>query len=491
MVREELASREDGMVSAVDIQVLSWVIAGLPDSKQRAFNRESVKMSGGVEGLLERYLQRSLAAVPHLREPATKILLTLIDLNQDARAGALSSKEISNRLEGTILQKTLTDALNWVADPRVRLVFSFSRHDQVVYQIVHERLIPALKKTAFGILGESGRANEILNKRVREWLDHGRSERYLLTWAEWRLVLKQRSFVVWGANQQQKEEFLRLTLAQWRRRAMTAGCLVLLAGGVTLFVYSRAGQIFSAKWELRTYLNGDVSSGTREAIVAQLRMSRPLLNQARMAAESIREPFFKARALESLAEALAKEGDTKQAAAMFKQTWKEVEKITNPVDRERSLQSLAWELVQDGATGKDTALLEQAREVADSVTEPDSRGTDLRNLGVALAKDGDLKQAATVFEQARKVADSTTDPSTKASALKNLAAAVAQAGTAGRDTNLFEQARKVAESVTDPHEKASALQSLGVALAQGGDPKQAATAFEQARKAAESITDPD
>ena len=92
MVREELASCEDGMVSAVDIQVLSWVIAGLPDSKRRAFNRESVEMSGGVEGLLERYLERSLIAIPHLREPATKVLLALIDLDQSVRAGALTIK---------------------------------------------------------------------------------------------------------------------------------------------------------------------------------------------------------------------------------------------------------------------------------------------------------------------------------------------------------------------------------------------------------------
>jgi len=198
MVREELASREDGMVSAVDIQVLSWVIAGLPDSRQRAFNRESVKLSGGVEGLLERYLQKSLAAVPHLQEPATKVLLTLIDLDQNARAGALTVKEISTRLEGKIPQETLAEALGWLTDPRVRLAISFQRNDQTIYQLVHERLIPALKKTAFGILGESERANEVLNKRVREWLDNEKSRRYLLTWGEWGLVSHQRSFIVRG-----------------------------------------------------------------------------------------------------------------------------------------------------------------------------------------------------------------------------------------------------------------------------------------------------
>lgn len=121
-VLEGLASREDGTVSAVDIQVLAWVIAGLPD-RQRAFSRESVKMSGGVEGLLERYLQKSLAAIPHLQEPATKVLLALIDLNQDARAGALTINDISDRLNRSVPQKIFHDALDWLTDSRVRGFF--------------------------------------------------------------------------------------------------------------------------------------------------------------------------------------------------------------------------------------------------------------------------------------------------------------------------------------------------------------------------------
>ena len=93
----------------------------------------------------------------------------------------------------------------------MRLVVSSARDKQTVYLLVHERLIPALKKIAFGILGESERANVLLNRRVREWLDNKKRRRYLLTWGEWRLVSQQRSLIVWGEKRQQKEELLRQT----------------------------------------------------------------------------------------------------------------------------------------------------------------------------------------------------------------------------------------------------------------------------------------
>ena len=61
MTTEELASREDGLVSPVDVQVLSWMLLGQRESG-KAFDRVSFQKLGGVEGLLTSFLERTLAA---------------------------------------------------------------------------------------------------------------------------------------------------------------------------------------------------------------------------------------------------------------------------------------------------------------------------------------------------------------------------------------------------------------------------------------------
>jgi hypothetical protein len=61
MAEHELASREDGLISPVDIQILAWMIAGQKTSAERAFNQTAYQKLGGVEGLLERFLSRAFA----------------------------------------------------------------------------------------------------------------------------------------------------------------------------------------------------------------------------------------------------------------------------------------------------------------------------------------------------------------------------------------------------------------------------------------------
>jgi hypothetical protein len=59
--RDKLASREDGLVSPVDLQVLAWVIKGQKTEEKKAFTSKAFQKIGGVEGLLERFLTDTLA----------------------------------------------------------------------------------------------------------------------------------------------------------------------------------------------------------------------------------------------------------------------------------------------------------------------------------------------------------------------------------------------------------------------------------------------
>jgi hypothetical protein len=102
MAAEELASATDGLVSPVDIQVLAWMIAGQKTEEERAFNEKTFRKLGGVEGLLERFLNRALDAreTDARRQAAVKTLLALTDLDRNTRAGALTAAELEEKLKG-------------------------------------------------------------------------------------------------------------------------------------------------------------------------------------------------------------------------------------------------------------------------------------------------------------------------------------------------------------------------------------------------------
>lgn len=80
--KEELTSKEDGLVSAVDIQILAFIIKG-QQLEDKAFTRSAFQKMGGIEGLLQRYLQEHFDAPNRYNrdQAGLKVLLAFIDLN--------------------------------------------------------------------------------------------------------------------------------------------------------------------------------------------------------------------------------------------------------------------------------------------------------------------------------------------------------------------------------------------------------------------------
>jgi len=55
---KELANPWDGLVSPVDLQILAWMTMRHRDPAQRTFDRTSFQRFGGLEGLLNRFLEQ-------------------------------------------------------------------------------------------------------------------------------------------------------------------------------------------------------------------------------------------------------------------------------------------------------------------------------------------------------------------------------------------------------------------------------------------------
>jgi tetratricopeptide (TPR) repeat protein len=219
LTKHELADREDGTVSPVDIQILCSMVNGQKDSEERAFNLKAFQKLGGVEGLLERFLSKALAAreTEARRKAAINVMLALTD--QNVRAGTLTLADLRRKLSGVVSEEEIGEAISWLVNAEVRLVTAIQEEKSVAYELAHERIIPPLRRIAFKEITEAEKAQRTLDRRVNEWIGNDRTSRYLLTLREWRLIKRHRAIISLGSQKEQKKEFVALS----KRRFVTTG----------------------------------------------------------------------------------------------------------------------------------------------------------------------------------------------------------------------------------------------------------------------------
>src|SRR6266498_1458072 len=113
----------------------------------------------------------------------------------------------------------------------------FPKFYRMVYELAHERLIPALRRIANKELTEADRANLLLDRRANEWQGNNRDKRYLFSWRELRSIGKQTPFLQWGQNRSVKQELLRASKRKLRFRFALAALSASLAITAALIWY--------------------------------------------------------------------------------------------------------------------------------------------------------------------------------------------------------------------------------------------------------------
>jgi hypothetical protein len=235
----ELADNES-KVSLVDIQIFSWLIDGQKKSEERAFNWRAFQKLGGIEGLLKRFLSRSLDAlkIETQRQSAVKVMLALTTGN--VRAGALSLSLLEEKLKGVISPANIKEAVNWLARPDVRLITETEENNTTLYELAHERIIQPLHQS-FGGVEDVETAELTLDRRVNEWIGSNYSRKYLLSFKEWRLINRYWKIMTIGLRKKQKEEFMSLSKKRFIYKALgsTVILLLILSSLVGYKVYER------------------------------------------------------------------------------------------------------------------------------------------------------------------------------------------------------------------------------------------------------------
>jgi tetratricopeptide (TPR) repeat protein len=488
LTKQELANREDGSISPIDIQVLSWMVAAQTNEENRAFDRTTFQKLGGVEGLLDRYLERALdVRETSLRqEAAIKVLVALTDLERNTRAGALTIKALREKLKEALSEAELKEAVTWLSRSDVRLIAPLIGNQEEKFELAHERLIPAIRKHANKTLEPVARVNQLLESRVNEWIGNGRNSRYLFSPSELRLISKQKSFITWGESRNNKDDLIAASKKRLKIRFAVA-CLTILIFTGGWFIWSlNSVQIYLIKRDLRNYglsLNGDASLGE----IAKAFYVSGEFQFASQILDRIDNDTLKTYALSSLADTSIKLGDKDRALSLLNDSLKSAERIVSNYHKARLLSSLANITAKLGDKDRALLLLMDSLRNAEKISDDASKSFVLSSIADIIAKLGDKDRAPSLLNDSLMIAEKINDDFSKAIALSSIADAVAKLGDIVRALSLLNDSLKIAGKISDDYSKARALSSIAGAIAKLGDKDRALSLLNGSLKSAEKI----
>ena len=532
LAAQELSSQEDGTISPVDLQILAWMIERQKSDDLRAFNREAFQKFGGVEGLLTRFLERTLDArvLPNQREVAVKTLLALTDLDRQVRAGVLTPEELQIKLSGDVSPADLTEAVTWLARSDVRLITPQDKGAQTGYELAHERLIPALMRLANKELTAADKANQLLERRVNEWLGNQQNSRYLLGLKELWQIQRQRPYLVWGAKRKQKEKLV--ALSKRRTYGLVGAVGACLVAGMLFWGwwnFTPQGQVQQVKWELNRLvrradddataqvaaaliktnqrakgfdlIENHISSnqGKARAIraVAEIAPKLPqtqkpveLVSRASGIAEALNEPSSKANALRAIATAYGQLENGSAAQAGLDNALAATEALDEPSSKAYTLRAIAtaYGQLENGSAAQ--AVLDKALVATEAIDNPFSKADTLRYIATAYGQLEDASAAQAVLDKALAATETIDNPSFKADTLRYIATAYGQLENGSAAQAVLDKALAATEAIDNPSSKAEALGAIATAYRQLGNGSAAQAVLDNALATTEAIDNP-
>ncbi len=542
---EELASSEDGLISPVDLQILAWIVNKQKTEELKAFNQTALQKLGGIEGLLTHFLEKTLEKrfTEAQREEAVKVLLGLTDLERQVRAGSLTVREIQVKLPD-LSTSVIEETIEWLAQGDVRLINSIKREGVEIYELAHERIIPALLKVSGKVISEADRASQLLEQRLNEWLGSHRSPRFLLNpWELW-LIWRQKSYLTWGTKRQQKE---RLITASWRAiYQVMAGVATI---GVLLALIWWGWQTPPAQlWQIRRDLiywsmkvddkmagqaavafakDGNFAKVEKicdrevqdpiiaaETLIVSAAVANKLqqtetatslqqkavlqLKKALASAQQIDDSDDRAEALTVIAETYIQLKDSDQASKLLEEALASAQQIDYFLFRAEALTVIAEAYIKLKNSDQASKLLEKALSSTEQIAQQIDNSyviaekliaEKLRAIAEAYIKLKNSDQASKLLEKALSSTEQVVDSSYRAEELGAIASVSSQLKDSGRASNLLEEALASAQQIVDNEYRAEALGAIASASSQLKDSGRASNLLEEALASAQQIVD--
>ena len=497
LAEQELASREDGLISPVDLQILAWMIERQKGDDLRAFNRNAFQRFGGVEGLLSRFLERTLEAriIPQQRQAAVKVLLALTDLDRQVRAGVLTLANLQTQLQASAKAEDVAEAATWLARSDVRLITPQDKDGTIGYELAHERLIPALMRLAGKELSEADRANRLLEQRVNEWLGNQQRRRYLLGWGELRQIERQRPYLIWGPKRPQKEKLLRLS-RRYTYGVLGTGSavtlLLVLAWGWLML--TPPGQIQRVRWMLAA----EAQRYPEQVAMAMVKSGQVERGFA-VVADHVNSSEPQSRFINAVAAAVPRLSNLAQAQDWLTRCLVVVNDIDAAVSKSWALIDIATAAGRLGDPSVTAALLERAIVSAETidadepktwqVPTPRPRSQVLGAIATVAGELGESQAAAVLLERVLISAETIDAARDKSSALEAIAIAAGELEEPQATGILLEQILVSAETIDVAWAKSQVLRAIVTVAGELGEPQAAAALLEHILVSTETIDD--
>ncbi|SCB52086.1 hypothetical protein GA0061098_1016157 [Bradyrhizobium shewense] len=431
IVDKEFLDAEDGLVSPVNLGIVVLVLA----TGRRQFTEEGFStQQGGIDGVLEEWLGSQVEAARYqgLEGIVVRVLAALCDFDRNRRAGILSADKIAERLGGDVTPNRVHDALRWLKSRNVRLVVAAGQRSSGTagYQLAHERLIPAIRKLAGTLFDDASRANDLLERRTRAWVGNNRKSRFLLTFFEDVRVERQRPYLIWGENRQDKEEFLRRSRVRWRfRGAMLAAVLLVAVVGYGAWTLNPVQRSY-LRWELSRLARIYPTSNSAVALAAGGYSSAAQEVAGKVDAD---DPDDLPNALSDTATTSANAGLASGNESLIQTGLGIARGIEDDEIRTATLSKIAISMQMAAtATGK-KSYSDQALTLADSLNEGDWR----KDFSIALAHAVVVTGDKALLQRAKSFADGPTEVPWQ------VARAIFKLGLSSNDTDLLAEGQKL------------------------------------------------
>ncbi len=522
----ELANREDGLISPVDLQVLAWMIEKQTAAELRAFNRTAFQRFGGIEGLLTRFLERTLDArvTEKQRQATLKVLLALTDLERGVRANVLSLEALQEQLKASVSPSEVREATVWLSRGDVRLITPVrDKTAQEGYELAHEKIIPALRKVAGQELSDVDRANQLLDRRVNEWLGNEKSSRYLLGWRDWYFLERQKVLLTLGTNEEAKKQLLFLSNERYTKRLRSLTALIVLGFSLWIYLLSPTGQLLLLKAELawlgfrynvssvplvfvkngnwflgrnvcKAHMNSPIGQADFCNEIARVAIeldeqdkAAKFLELATTGANVITDSSVKANALEFISNSIKQLENTEKASKLLELALVSAKEIQNETSRSYALRAIAESFGQLEDTEKASKLLELALVSAKEIQNENSRSSALRAIAESIGQLEDTEKASKLLELALASAKEIQNESDRSNALRAIAESFGQLENTEKASELLELALVSAKEIQNENSRSYALRAIAESFGQLENTEKASKLLELAFVSAKEI----
>ncbi len=492
VAEQELASGEDGLISPVYLQLLAWIINGQKASELRGFNEKAFQKLGGIEGLLSKFLERTLQAriTENQRQATIKVLRSLTDAERRVRAGILTFEEVQKKLP-ELPPNILQETINWLKADGVRLITPVEREGIIGYELAHEKMIPAFLKLAEQELPEADKANQLLERRVNEWLSNDCDPYYLLRWRELQLIQKQKLYLKWGINRQHKQHLIAKSKRRFQKLFSQVIGLLIIMGlfwlGAEYYLATPKGEIQQTRWELnRVSKLIDNDNATAEVAIA-IAKDGNLKKSLDIITNQIDDPYPKARVLSWIAEAIGQLNQSQEGIRWLESALSSANQIDNSNSKATALKEIAEAIGQLNQPQEGIRWLESALSSANQIDDPYSKARALREIAEAYGQLNQPQKGITLLESALASANQIDDPYPKARVLSWIAEAYGQLNQSQEGIRWLESALASANQIDDSYSKARALREIAEAIGQLNQPQKGITLLESALASANQI----